>query len=187
MTTSNRRNPCAAISVSALSSGSNLNPSVEQPMSINSSPFVSNWWTPPCASVGTGCRLIAWHEDDLPRLTAGKEVIGSRRVVEMEAMGNQRTDAEPLTIKVDKRVVVPVDEIPNAICRDFLLQELPPGIDSRLAPCTSEDETTLLADRVERQIDAGVGSACVDAEFDATTVCKVADRGQGIGGSRVDN
>src|SRR4051812_19888235 len=105
----------------------------------------------------------------------------------MEAMGNQRTDAEPLTIKVDKRVVVPVDEIPNAICRDFLLQELPPGIDSRLAPCTSEDETTLLANRVERQIDAGVGSACVDGEVDATAVCEVADRGQGIGGSRVDD
>src|SRR5829696_3324149 len=108
---------------------------------------------------GSDFPLVLGYEYDFSGFPAGEEIVGRWRVVQTEAMGDQRTYPKSLAIQVDERVVIAIDEVPDSVGRDLLFQELLPRIDRCFMARPGEDEATLFPHRVERQIDPRVRSA----------------------------
>jgi hypothetical protein len=70
-----------------------------------------------------------------------------------------------LPVELEQAVIVAIDEVPDAKGHQFLLQELGPGVDRRLASRASEDERPFIAGRIERQVDAGISPTGVAANW----------------------
>src|SRR3954462_2103910 len=81
-------------------------------------------------------------------------------------MGDQSGDVEPLPVEVEQAEVISIDEVPDTVRDELLLQKLRPRIDRCLVPGPGKNECSFVPRRVERQIDSGIGAACVDTDVD---------------------
>src|SRR5829696_4853851 len=107
-------------------------------------------------SAGSDFPPVLRYKYDFSGFPAREEIVGHWRVVQIEAMGDQRTNPKSLAIQVDERVIIAIDEVPDSVGRDLLFQELLPRIDRCFMAHPSKDEASLFAHSVERQIDPRV-------------------------------
>jgi hypothetical protein len=84
-------------------------------------------------------------------------------------VGDQIGDAEALPVEIEQSEVVSIDEIPDTVGGQLLLQKLRPGIDRGLVPGPRKNKFSFVPRRIERQIDARIGAARVDTNVNTAT------------------
>jgi hypothetical protein len=108
---------------------------------------------------------VSRHVYDLARLGTVEQAVSLVSIIQGKAMRDQIRDRQPWPVELEQAVIVAIDEVPDAKGDQFLLQELRPGIDRRLASRASEDERPFIAGRIERQVEAGISLTGVAANW----------------------